>query len=102
MTKESMSERFDEELNTFIHQSNCTCCNKMGSGHSMAYLETETIKDFLRKELADQKARAIEIVRKGYITQCLGSEDHSENCSGYCKVAPVDHEAIATVLEEKL
>ena len=96
MSKESMDERFDEELPTFIQQAICSCCTQMGSGHSMAYLKSEKIKAFLCKELADQKARAIDIVRERQL-DINARHAYPDGAQGIEAC-----EAIATVLEEKL
>ena len=81
MSKESMSERFDAEFPS-------------PDGQDFLGMERISIlKAFLRKELADQKARAIEIVRDN---PCKMSGRVPHNHTATC------NRAIAISLEEKL
>lgn len=73
-----MDERFDAEFPDL---------------HALGFMPEVDIKDFLHQELADQKARAIEIARDN---PCKMSGRIPHNHTATC------NRAIATALEEKL
>ena len=89
MSKESMDERFDEDFVKSFPD---------GSERWMRNIEIRDIKAFLRQELADQKARAIEIVNDHICGQAWSKENsHEPTCQDEpCQLA------ISTALEKEL
>ena len=83
-----IDERFDAEFTMMSPYK--------GLGRFVKHVDPRTIKSFLRKELADQKARAIDIVRERQL-DINARHAYPDGAQGIEAC-----EAIATVLEEKL
>lgn len=74
-TKEKLLEEFDNNLHLFITQSNCNCCNIMGSGHSLAHLNSKELKNFLSKAIDQTRGETLkELIREYQDNELDGKE----------------------------
>jgi len=60
-------KRLEDKLHTFITASNCACCKQMGSGCSLAHLNSGEIKECFATSIAQARAeereRVVEFIK---------------------------------------
>lgn len=89
--EQGWEEKLGDVLHIFITPSNCTCCEKMGMGHSMAHLNTENIKSFIQQEIDaayERAATEVEGMKESDTRPCercggTGGEGACPDCNGY-------------------